>query len=132
MSQKITTFLMFQNGDAEEAMTFYQSLFEDAKVVSLARFEPGEPGPEGKVKHAVFTLAGQEYMCIDSPVRHGFTFTPSISLYVDCASEEEIDRLYAALLEDRTPLMALGSHGFSTKFGWVNDRFGVSWQLNLP
>ncbi|MEU4514231.1 VOC family protein [Nonomuraea wenchangensis] len=132
MTQKTTTFLMFQNGDAEEAMTFYISLFDDAKVVHVERFAAGEPGPEGKIKHATFTLAGQEYMCIDSGPQHAFTFTPSISIYVACDTEEEIDRLYAALAEGGGQLMPLGSYGFSTKFGWVNDRFGVSWQLNLP
>ncbi|GAA1016543.1 VOC family protein [Acrocarpospora pleiomorpha] len=130
MTQKITTFLMFQNGDAEEAMTFYVSLFEDAKVVNVTHIPPGEPA-EGKIRHATFTLAGQEYMCIDSS-GHAFTFTPSVSLYVGCDTEEEIDRLYAALAEGGGELMPLSSYGFSTKFGWVNDRFGVSWQLNLP
>ena len=131
MTQKITTFLMFQNGDAEQAMTFYVSLFGDAKVLDVVRFGPGEPGPEGKIKHATFTLAGQQYMCIDS-AGHAFTFTPSMSLFVGCDTEEELDRLYAALSEGGGLLMPLGSYGFSTKFGWVNDRFGVSWQLNLP
>jgi predicted 3-demethylubiquinone-9 3-methyltransferase (glyoxalase superfamily) len=132
MTQKITTFLMFQKDDAEQAMTFYVSLFDDAKVVDVTRYGPGEPGKEGTVKHATFSLAGQEYMCIDSAIRHGFAFTPSMSLFVGCDTEEEIERLYAALAEGGQPLMSLGSHGFSTKFGWVNDRFGVSWQLNLP
>ncbi|MFI7705340.1 VOC family protein [Nonomuraea sp. NPDC049480] len=132
MTQKTTTFLMFQNGHAEEAMTFYVSLFGDAKVVHAERYAPGEPGPEGRIKHATFTLAGQEYMCMDSNQPHAFTFTPSISIYVACDTEEEIDRLYAALAEGGGQLMPLGSYGFSTKFGWVNDRFGVSWQLNLP
>lgn len=132
MSQKITTFLMFQNGDAEEAMTFYMSLFDDAEVVALTRVGPGEGGTEGKIKHAAFTLAGQQYMCIDSVPQHAFTFTPSVSLYVTCDTAEELDRLYAALSEGGQALMPLDSYGFSTKFGWVNDRFGVSWQLNLP
>jgi predicted 3-demethylubiquinone-9 3-methyltransferase (glyoxalase superfamily) len=130
MPQKITTFLMFE-GKAEEAMTFYLSLFPGAEVRSLARYGPEGPGVEGSVVHALFTLAGQEFMCIDSSVQHGFSFTPAVSLYVDCADETEIDRLYAALSEGGGVLMPLGNHGFSTKFGWVNDRFGVSWQLNL-
>jgi predicted 3-demethylubiquinone-9 3-methyltransferase (glyoxalase superfamily) len=71
-------------------------------------------------------------MCIDSNVTHGFGFTPSISLYVQCETEDEIDRLYAALIEKGEALMPLGSYGFSAKFGWVADRFGVTWQLNLP
>jgi predicted 3-demethylubiquinone-9 3-methyltransferase (glyoxalase superfamily) len=132
MSQKTTTFLMFQNADAEEAMTFYVSLFDDSKIVNISRYGPDESGAEGTVRLATFALAGQEYMCIDSDQRHAFTFTPSISIYVACDTEEEIDRLYTALLEGGQPLMPLDSYGFSTKFGWVNDRFGVSWQINLP
>jgi predicted 3-demethylubiquinone-9 3-methyltransferase (glyoxalase superfamily) len=131
-SQKITTFLMFQDGNAEEAMTFYLSLFDDAEVVSLTRYSTDGPGKPGTVQQATFTLAGQQFMCIDSPVAHAFTFTPSVSLFVQCADEAEIDRLYAALSERGTALMPLGDHGFSAKFGWVNDRYGVSWQLNLP
>ncbi|MFI7134133.1 VOC family protein [Nonomuraea sp. NPDC050153] len=132
MSAQISPFLMFQNGDAEEAMTFYVSLFDDAKVVSLVRFGPGEAGEEGKIKLATFALAGREHMCMDSPPVHDFTFTPSMSLFVVCDTEEEIDRLYGALVEGGHPLMPLGSYEFSRKFGWVNDRFGVSWQINLP
>jgi predicted 3-demethylubiquinone-9 3-methyltransferase (glyoxalase superfamily) len=130
MSQKITTFLMFE-GKAEEAMTFYLSLFDDAKVVDITRYGPGQPGAEGTVQHATFTLAGQEYMCIDSNVAHAFGFTPAISLYVQCDSADEIERLFAALSEQGQVLMGLDSYGFSTRFGWVSDRFGVSWQLNL-
>lgn len=130
MPQKITTFLMFE-GKAEEAMTFYLSLFPSAEVLSLTKYGPEGPGAEGSVMHAIFTLAGQQFMCIDSSVKHGFGFTPAVSLWVDCADEAEIDRLYAALSKDGGMLMAIGNHGFSKKFGWVNDRFGVSWQLNL-
>ncbi|OIK07473.1 VOC family protein [Streptomyces monashensis] len=130
-SQKITTFLMFE-GDAEEAMTFYVSLFDDAEVVHITRYGAGGPGKEGSVQHATFSLAGQQFMCVDSPAQHDFTFTPSMSLFVQCANEAEIDRLFAALAERGTELMPLGQYGFSPRFGWVNDRFGVSWQLNLP
>ncbi|MFF7140478.1 MULTISPECIES: VOC family protein [Streptomyces] len=130
-SQKVTAFLMFE-GNAEEAMTFYVSLFDDAEVVSMTRYGAEGPGKEGSVQHATFSLAGQQLMCIDSPLKHDFTFTPAISLFVQCENEAEIDRLYTALVEEGTELMPLGSYGFSTKFGWVNDRFGVSWQLNLP
>jgi predicted 3-demethylubiquinone-9 3-methyltransferase (glyoxalase superfamily) len=128
--QKITTLLMF-DGRAEEAMTFYLSLFEDAEVLAITRYGAEGPGAEGSVEHATFSLAGQQLMCMDSSVKHGFGFTPAISLYVDCATETELDRIYAALAEKGQPLMPLGSYGFSTKFGWVADRFGVSWQLNL-
>ncbi|MFE1921178.1 VOC family protein [Streptomyces asoensis] len=130
-SRKITTFLMFE-GNAEDAMTFYISLFDDAEVVGLTRYGADGPGKEGTVQHATFSLAGQEFMCIDSPVQHEFTFTPAVSLFVQCEDEAELDRLYAALSEQGTTLMPLGDYGFSAQFGWVNDRFGVSWQLNLP
>ncbi len=129
--QKLTTFLMFQDGRAKEAIAFYTSLFDDAEIVSMKTYGPGGAGSEGTVEHAVFTLAGQQYMAIDSPIKHAFDFTPSISLWVECDSIEEIDRLYGALLDGGAALMPIGEYGFSQRFGWVNDRFGVSWQLNL-
>ena len=130
-SQKITTFLMFE-GNAEEAMTFYISLFDDAEVVNITRYGADGPGADGSVQQATFALAGEQFMCIDSPVKHEFGFTPAISLFVQCQDEAEIDRLYTALADQGSELMPLGDYGFSAKFGWVNDRFGVSWQLNLP
>ncbi|MEU2391673.1 VOC family protein [Streptomyces sp. NPDC007369] len=129
--QKITTFLMFE-GRAEEAMAFYTSLFDDAEVIDITRYGAEGPGPEGSVQHATFALAGQRFMCIDSYVKHEFGFTPAVSLFVQCDSEDELDRLYAALAEQGAELMPVGDYGFSARFGWVNDRFGVSWQLNLP
>ncbi|MGF1429642.1 VOC family protein [Kitasatospora sp. LaBMicrA B282] len=128
---KITTFLMFE-GRAEEAMRFYTSLFDDSEVVALDRYGPGDTGPEGTVRQASFRLAGQPFLCIDSPAEHEFGFTPAMSLYVQCDSAAELDRLYGQLAEGGQALMPVGSYGFSARFGWVNDRFGVSWQLNLP
>jgi predicted 3-demethylubiquinone-9 3-methyltransferase (glyoxalase superfamily) len=130
MASGITTFLMF-TGKAEEAAAFYISLFDDSAVLTLERYGAGEPGPEGSVKRMTFRLAGRTYMAIDSPAKHAFDFTPSISLFVDCDSEAELDRLFAALSDGGKALMPLGNYGFSTKFGWLNDRYGVSWQLNL-
>lgn len=132
MSPKITTFLMFE-GDAEEAMTFYTSLFDDSEIVRINKYGPDGPhGPEaeGTVQHALFTLKGQQYRAIDS-FGHDFTFTPSISLFVECDSEEELEMLYKKLMEGGTAAMPLDDYGFSTKFAWVQDRFGVSWQLNF-
>jgi len=128
---KITTFLMFE-GQAEAAMNFYLSLFSDSRIQAIERYGKGESGVEGSVKLASFSLAGQTLMCIDSSVAHGFTFTPSMSLYVNCDDEAEIDRLYAKLGENGALLMPLDNYGFSAKFAWLNDKFGVSWQLNLP
>ncbi len=128
--QKITTFLMFE-GKAEEAMDWYISLFPRSKVNSITRYGPGEAGAEGTVMHASFSLGDQEFMCIDSYVQHAFTFTPAISLYVNCESEDEINHLFAELSKGGQVLMPLDRYPFSDKFGWVADRFGVSWQLNL-
>lgn len=128
--QKITTFLMFE-GQAEDAMNFYTSLFEDSAILSITRYGPNDEGTEGTVVHATFSLKGQEFMCIDSYVKHEFTFTPSMSLYVNCETEEEIDGLYAKLSHAGEVLMPLDRYPFSEKFAWIADRFGVSWQLNL-
>jgi predicted 3-demethylubiquinone-9 3-methyltransferase (glyoxalase superfamily) len=128
--QKITTFLMFI-GQAEEAINFYTSLFENSEIVSITRYGPGEAVAEGSVMHAVFTLNGQAYMAIDSSDVHEFTFTPSMSLFVNCESESEIDRLFERLSEGGHVMMPLDSYPFSHKYAWLSDRYGVSWQLSL-
>jgi predicted 3-demethylubiquinone-9 3-methyltransferase (glyoxalase superfamily) len=128
--QKITTFLMFE-GRAEEAMRFYMSLFPDSEIRSISRYGENEAGAAGTVRHAVFSLGGQAFMCIDSFVHHAFTFTPATSLYVTCETESEIDALFAALSEGGLVLMPLDAYPFSKRYAWVNDRFGVSWQLAL-
>ncbi|WP_079527799.1 VOC family protein [Halobacillus hunanensis] len=130
--EKVTPFLMFQDGKAEEAMNYYISLIEDSDITSITRYGANESGDEGTVMQATFSLKGQEFMCIDSNVTHQFTFTPSFSIFLTCDSDEEIESLYKKLLEDGEALMPIDDYGFSKKFGWVNDRFGVSWQLNLP
>ncbi|ARJ22147.1 VOC family protein [Bacillus sp. ISL-8] len=129
-NQKITTFLMFE-GKAEEAMNFYTSLFNQSEIVSISRYDENGPGKEGTVIHATFTLNGQEFMCIDSYVKHDFTFTPAMSLYVTCDTEKEIETVFNKLAQDGKVLMPLGSYPFSNKFGWLNDKYGVSWQLTL-
>ena len=94
MAQKIKTFLMFE-GRCEQAMNFYVSLFEGAAITGVRRYGSEGPGKEGSVMQATFSLAGQTFMCIDSPVKHEFAFTPAMSLFVDCADEPEIDTLFA-------------------------------------
>ena len=131
MARKLNVHLMF-DGVAEEAMTFYVSLFGGSKIVNVERYGPGEHGAEGTVKMATFTLCGREFICIDSPIKHDFTFTPSMSLFVDCESEAELEEVFGRLSTGGQVLMPLDNYGFSTKFGWVKDRFGPSWQLNLP
>lgn len=127
---QITTFLMFE-GDAEAAIDFYVSLFPDSEVVSLTRHgaEAGEAA--GKVYQAVFTLAGKRYMAIDSPAKHEFGFTPAISLFVTCETEDELDDLFEKLSDLGQVLMPPGEYPFSKRYAWVTDRFGVSWQLDI-
>jgi predicted 3-demethylubiquinone-9 3-methyltransferase (glyoxalase superfamily) len=129
MPKSVTTFLMFE-GVAEEAMSFYVALFARSEVRRVDRWAKGEQGKEGSVKRAEFTLAGHPLIAFDSPVKHAFTFTPAMSLFVECESEAELDGAYAQLSAGGAVLMELSNYGFSKKFGWVNDRFGVSWQLN--
>lgn len=126
--QKITTFLMF-SGNAEAAMNFYISLFDQSEVISITHYKENEAGKEGSVMHAKFSLKGQEFMCIDSSVEQGFTFTPAMSLYVTCGTEDEINKVFEKLSEGGKILMPLGSYPFSERFAWVNDKYGVSWQL---
>ncbi len=131
MARKVTTHLMFE-GSAEEAMTLYVSLFANSRIEQIERYGPGEVGAEGSVKLAHFSLAGREFLCIDSPVKHKFTFTPSMSVFVDCESKAELEAAFHRLSEGGKVLMPPGNYGFSTWFAWLGDRFGVSWQLNLP
>lgn len=129
--QKITTFLMFA-GQAEEAMSFYTTIYKNSEIKSLTRYGPGEEaGVEGSVMHATFTLNGKLFLCIDSNVEHEFTFTPAMSLYVTCDTEAEIDELFEKLSHEGKVHMPLAAYPFSKKFAWIDDRFGVSWQLNL-
>lgn len=130
MTQRVRPFLMFE-GKAEEAMRFYASLFPDAEISGVEHWKPGEPGVEGAFKIGRITFGGQTLVCFNSPSPHAFTFTPSISLYVDCKSEEEIRKLASAFGDGGKELMPLSNYGFSRLFAWVADRFGVSWQLNL-
>lgn len=131
--QKITPYLWF-DGQAEEAMNFYTSLFNNARVVEINRYPEGySEGPlagmEGRVIHGLFELAGYQFMALDGgPL---FKFTPAVSFFVNCDTEAEIDALWTALAEGGSALMPLQAYPFSPKFGWIQDRYGLSWQLNL-
>ena len=122
---KISTFFMF-NGKAEEAMNFYTSVFDQSEIKHVYYQE------DGTVMHAAFSLKGQSFMAIDNSNKHDTPFTPAISLFVDCDNEEEINRVFERLMEEGKVLMPLSPLPFSEKFGWVEDKYGVSWQLNLP
>lgn len=120
---------MFE-GDAEEAINFYITLFPDSEIINIVHYGPDQPGKEGTVQMATFKLAGNKYMAIDSPMNHEFTFTPSVSQFVECESDKELEMLFSKLSDGGEVLMPLDNYGFSTRYGWLNDRYGVSWQLN--
>jgi predicted 3-demethylubiquinone-9 3-methyltransferase (glyoxalase superfamily) len=107
------------------------SLFADGRIIGIIRYGEDEPGAKESVKRATFSIANQIIHSTDSTVKHGYTFTPSLSLFVECESEDEIDRLYASLAEGGSALMPLGAYGLSSKFALGERSIGVSWQLNL-
>jgi predicted 3-demethylubiquinone-9 3-methyltransferase (glyoxalase superfamily) len=127
----INTLLLF-DGRAEEAMNFYISVFKDSKIESLARYGPGEGVTEGNVLFAVFFLNGQQFMAMDSGVKQDFTFTPAMSFFVSCETKQEVDTHFKKLSEGGKVPMPLDKYPFSDLYAWVEDKFGVSWQLFLP
>lgn len=131
MKNSIRTFLTFQDNNAENAMNFYVEIFEKSKIIEVKRWEKGGPVEEGKIMHATFELNGSTFMCSDSPPIHDWNFSPAVSNYIDCASSSEQERLFSKLSENGNITMPLNNYGFSKKFGWVIDQFGISWQLNL-
>jgi predicted 3-demethylubiquinone-9 3-methyltransferase (glyoxalase superfamily) len=131
MSLNVGTHLMFA-GDASAALDLYASIFPDFRVEQIVRYGDGEPGPPGTVQRADAIFGTHRLVVIDSPVKHAFTFTPAMSLFVDCDSAETLDGAFGQLAEGGTVFMPIADYGFSRRFGWCADRFGVSWQLNLP
>jgi len=114
--QKITPFLWF-NDNAEEAMNFYVSIFKNSKVGTVSRYGDAGPGPKGTVMSATFQLEGQEFMALNGgPL---FSFTPAISLFVNCETQEEVDELWEKL----------SAGGKKDRCGWLQDKFGLSWQI---
>ena len=109
--QKITPFLWF-DGKAEEAMNFYVSIFKNSKVVSVSR-----SGAEGRVTGATFQLDGQEFFALNGGPQ--FTFSPAISFFVNCETQEEVDELWEKLSEG----------GKKERCGWLKDKYGLSWQV---
>ena len=131
MARRAATHLMFA-GEASLALDLYSSTFPSFRVERVERYGPGEPGAGGSVKCAQASLDGHALIIIDSPVKRAFTFTPAISLFLDCDSREELDSAFTKLSGSGQVFMPPDNYGFSGRFGWCSDRFGVSWQLNLP
>jgi predicted 3-demethylubiquinone-9 3-methyltransferase (glyoxalase superfamily) len=114
--QKITPFLWF-DGKAEEAMNFYVSIFKNSKVVQLTRYGDAGPGPKGTVMSAIFQLEGQEFYALNGGPQ--FKFSPAISLFVNCETQQEVDELWEKL----------SAGGKRNRCGWLDDKFGLTWQI---
>ena len=114
--QKITPFLWF-DGKAEEAMSFYTSIFSDSEVVNIMRYGDAGPGPKGTVMSPTFRLNGQEFIALNGGPQ--FSFTPAISFFVSCKTQEEVDQLWEKLSAGGTPQQC----------GWLTDKFGLCWQI---
>lgn len=130
MTLTVRPFLMFQGGLCREALDFYAANLPGMTLGEIAHF------PDAANAHLIMTasfqVGDQMVMCNDSPIPHAFGFTPSLSLFVTVDEEAEVDRLADALAAGGAFLMPAGDYGFSRRFAWVNDRFGVSWQVNCP
>jgi len=114
--QKITPFLWF-DGKAEEAMNFYTSIFPNSKIGSVMRYGDARPGPKGSVMSCTFQLDGQEFMALNGGPH--FKFSPAISFFVNCQTQAEVDELWEKL----------SAGGKTNQCGWLDDKFGVSWQI---
>lgn len=128
---RVSTHLMFQ-GNAGEALAAYRRIFSDFSVQDIECYSEGEAGKPGMVKQARVSFCGHELMVIDSPIPHDFDFTPSMSLLVDFETSDVLEDAFSNLSSGGQVMMPLDDYGFSRRFGWVVDSFGVSWQLNLP
>ena len=115
-AQKITPFLWFDS-NAEDAMNFYVSIFKNSKVLNVMRYGDTGPGPKGTVMAATFQLEGQEFQALNGGPH--YKFTPAISLFVSCETQQEVDTLWEKLLEG----------GREDQCGWLQDKFGLSWQI---
>jgi predicted 3-demethylubiquinone-9 3-methyltransferase (glyoxalase superfamily) len=114
--QKITPFLWFDN-QAEEAMNFYVSIFKNSKIVKVTCYGEAGPGPKGTVMSATFQLEGQTFYALNGgPL---FSFTPALSLFVNCETQQEVDELWEKL----------SAGGKKERCGWLKDKYGLSWQI---
>jgi predicted 3-demethylubiquinone-9 3-methyltransferase (glyoxalase superfamily) len=122
-AQRIVPHLLFtgeQDTRAEEAMTFYTGIFPDSRILETVRYGQGELGREGTIKRGRFLLADQEFMAMDCNIDEDFPFTPAISFWVECESQDELDHYWRRLSADG---------GQEQAAGWLRDRYGVSWQI---
>ncbi|MCH8658278.1 VOC family protein [Staphylococcus lugdunensis] len=125
---KITTFLMYNN-QAEEAINLYTSLFDDNEIITMVKYDEDGPGEPGTVQHSIFTLNGQVFMAIDANSGQELPMNPAISLYVTVKDNAEMERLYNGLKKEGAILMPKTEMPPYKQFAWVQDKYGVSFQL---
>jgi predicted 3-demethylubiquinone-9 3-methyltransferase (glyoxalase superfamily) len=128
IGKSVSTHIMFQ-GSADEAVELYVSIFDDFVVQEKELHEDGDV--EGKIRMARVTFAKHNLIIFDSPPVHNFTFTPAMSLFVEFNDSDQLKTAFENLSEGGEVFMPLDDYGFSPLFGWLQDRFGVSWQLSL-
>lgn len=126
--KKITPFLWYHDA-AEEALTLYASLIENSEITDVSRMPDENPESPGKVTIVSARLAGREVQAMNAGPDH--RFTPSSSMFVGCETVGQVDRLWEGLSEGGVALMPLDAYPFSERFGWVQDRYGLSWQISL-
>jgi predicted 3-demethylubiquinone-9 3-methyltransferase (glyoxalase superfamily) len=114
--QQITPFLWF-DGQAEEAANFYTSIFENSRIVNVMRYGEAGPGPNGSAMGVTFELNGQEFMALNGGPQ--FTFTPAISMFIHCKTQQEVDYYWEKL----------SNGGQTDQCGWLRDKYGLSWQV---
>lgn len=127
----LTPFLMF-TGQASQAMDLYRRCFTEFAVLQCDEYPGDDPQLAGKIHYAVISIHGQQLAVIDSPVEHAFDFTPSLSLMVEFTEPESINKAYDLLTDGGEILMPLDRYDFASQYAWINDPFGVSWQLKMP
>jgi len=138
---KTTTFLTFVGencGKAEEAMNFYTSIFPNSEIKSITKFNEGDPGGSPElVKFGQFTLNGKDYIVSENNYNHAWSFSPGVSMFIESNLENEMQALFEQLSSNGGKIMVpyqhydTGDYGIGKKFGWCEDKYGVSWQLNL-
>lgn len=127
----VATYLLFQ-GDAEAALNLYKQTFRDIEVNQIHRYPSDSGEMAGKLLPTRVRIGDHQLMLADTPNPHEFTFTPSTSIYINFESEEELIEVHDMLCDGGDVLMPLDDYGFSEQYAWINDPYGVSWQLNLP
>lgn len=128
--KSVTPYLTFQ-GNAKEAMEFYTRIFDDAEIRFIQEYDEAVPEMAGQVMQGVIRIQDQLLMMTDSKAPYEFNFTPSMSFMIECQSLQEIDRYYLKLKKKGAIHVPLDEYGASYRFAWVQDKFGVTWQLNF-